>query len=115
MISLILILLIAALHLWFMALEMVYWTRPLGLKTFGNTPEFAEASAKLAMNMGLYNGFLAAGLVWAALTVEPAIALFFLTCVLVAGLFGAWSVSRRILWVQALPAALALAALWLGW
>jgi putative membrane protein len=112
MIATVLILLVAALHAWFLLLEMVFWTRPLGLKTFGNTPEFAAASARLAQNMGLYNGFLAAGLLWGLWQSDVQIATFFLLCVIVAGVFGASSVSRRILWVQAMPAALALAALW---
>ncbi len=103
-----LVLLIALEHLWFLALEMFLWTKPIGLKTFRNTPERAEQTAVLAANQGLYNGFLAAGLVWSAFHPQPWFALqlrvFFLTCVVVAGVFGAASVSKRIFYVQALPA-----------
>jgi putative membrane protein len=108
---------VAALHVFFLVLEMFLWTRPLGLKVFRNTPDKAAASAVLAANQGLYNGFLAAGLIWSLLHPNPAIAVqlatFFLGCVIVAGLYGAWSVSRRILYVQAAPAALALLLVWL--
>jgi putative membrane protein len=107
-----LVALVALLHVGFMVLEMFWWTKPLGRKVFGTTAEFAQASKVLAANQGLYNGFLAAGLAW-SLWLGPSgrfIALFFLSCVLVAGLYGAATASRRILWVQALPAALALAA-----
>jgi len=103
--------LVALLHLYFLALEMFFWTKPLGLRTFGNKPEFAEASKVLAANQGLYNGFLAAGLLW-GLSLGSAgrsVEMFFLGCVLVAGVFGAITVSRKILFVQALPAAIALA------
>nr|WP_316640156.1 DUF1304 domain-containing protein [uncultured Roseateles sp.] len=108
--------LVALLHLYFLALEMFFWTKPLGLRTFGNKPEFAEASKVLAANQGLYNGFLAAGLLW-GLSLGPAgraIELFFLGCVLVAGVFGAITVSRKILFVQALPAAIALVLVLIG-
>ncbi|HKE46935.1 MAG TPA: DUF1304 domain-containing protein [Rhodanobacteraceae bacterium] len=106
---------IALLHLYFMALEMFFWTKPLGRRAFGLTAEFAEASKKLAANQGLYNGFLAAGLVWGLSLGDAgyAIKLFFLGCVVVAGVFGAMTVSRKILWVQALPAAAALAMVFL--
>lgn len=115
-IAILLILLVAALHLWFLALEMFLWQKPVGLKTFHNTPEKAAATAVLAGNQGLYNGFLVAGLVWAILSGEELLprATFFLCCVVVAGAYGAFSVSRRILIVQALPAAVALAVLWLS-
>src|SRR5213082_3184542 len=109
---------LAALHVYFLILEMFLWTRPLGLKTFRNTPEKAAASAVLAANQGLYNGFLAAGLVWGLLQSAPSFAFqvktFFLLCVTVAGIFGAVTVSRRILYVQALPAAIALILLYLA-
>jgi putative membrane protein len=112
----ILVAIVAILHLWFLILEMFLWQKPLGLRTFGNTPERAKDSAVLAANQGLYNGFLAAGLVWGLLAGEPAAALsikiFFLACVIIAGLYGALSVSRRILFIQAAPAALALILLW---
>ncbi|WP_420133121.1 DUF1304 domain-containing protein [Rhodopseudomonas sp.] len=110
--------LVAALHVFFLVLEMFLWTKPLGMKVFRNTPDKAAASAVLAANQGLYNGFLAAGLIWSLLHPNPAVALqlatFFLGCVIVAGLYGAWTVSRRILYVQAAPAALALIAVWLA-
>jgi putative membrane protein len=116
MLSNILIALVAALHLYFMYLEMVAWDRPLGRKVFRTTPEFSAASKALAANQGLYNGFLVAGLVWGLWLGEAGFGVktFFLACVVVAGVFGAATVSRRILYVQALPAALALVALWLG-
>jgi putative membrane protein len=112
----ILIALVAALHLYFVYLEMVAWDRPLGRKVFRTTPEFSAASKALAANQGLYNGFLVAGLVWGLWLGDAGLAVktFFLACVVVAGLFGAATVSRRILYVQAVPAALALAALWVG-
>jgi putative membrane protein len=109
----ILVAIVAALHVYFLALEMFFWTKPLGLKTFRNTPEKAADSAVLAANQGLYNGFLAAGLVWSLLqpnvTFASQIKVFFLVCVIVAGVYGAATVSYRILLVQAAPAALALA------
>lgn len=103
--------LVAVLHLYFLVLEMFLWTKPLGLKTFRNTPEKAETTRVLAANQGLYNGFLAAGLLYAAATGSREFALFFLACVIVAGLYGAWSVNKRIFFVQALPAILALVLL----
>jgi putative membrane protein len=113
-----LVALVAALHVWFLVLEMFLWTKPMGLKTFRNSPEKAADSAGLAANQGLYNGFLAAGLVWGLLQNVPAfgfqIKTFFLLCVIVAGVYGAASVSRRILYVQAAPAAAALILLWLA-
>jgi len=103
--------LVALLHAWFLVLEMFLWDKPLGLRVFGQTKEAAAASKVLAANQGLYNGFLAAGLVWGLLlgAEGTSIKLFFLGCVLVAGLFGAATANRRILFVQALPAALGLA------
>ena len=109
-VALVLVVLVALLHLYFLVLEMFLWTRPLGLKTFRNTPEKAEVTRVLAANQGLYNGFLAAGLLYAAITGSREFALFFLACVVVAGLYGAYSVNKRIFLVQALPALLALAA-----
>ena len=113
-----LVALVAALHVYFLILEMFLWTRPRGLRTFGNSLEKATESAVLAANQGLYNGFLAAGLVWGLVHGVPAFALqiktFFLVCVIVAGVYGAATVSRKILFVQALPAALALIAVWLA-
>ncbi len=102
------------LHLYFMALEMFYWTKPLGLKTFRMSPEKAEATKVLAANQGLYNGFLAAGLWWGLYSGPysgPPILTFFLSCVVIAGLYGGYTVSRRIAYIQALPAALALGLL----
>ena len=114
----VLVALVAMLHVYFLILEMFLWTRPLGLKTFGNSQERADAMAVLAANQGLYNGFLAAGLFWGLFHPTPAVAfqikVFFLLCVIVAGAYGAYSVSRRILFVQALPAVLALIFLWLS-
>ena len=113
-----LVALVAALHVYFLVLEMFLWTKPLGLKTFRNTPEKAQESAVLAANQGLYNGFLAAGLIWGLVQAVPGFAfqikVFFLLCVIVAGVYGAATVSRRILYVQAAPAALALILLWLA-
>ena len=108
-----LVALVALLHLWFLVLEMFLWDKPLGLKTFRQTPEAAAASKVLAANQGLYNGFLAAGLVWGLLLRGAGfdIKVFFLACVVVAGLYGAATVGRKILFVQALPAAIALALL----
>ncbi len=103
---------IAALHVWFLVLEMFLWQKPLGLKTFGLSAEHAAVSASLAKNQGLYNGFLVAGLVWGLIAADPVgfqFKVFFLGCVLLAGLYGGATVSRRILVVQALPAAIALA------
>jgi putative membrane protein len=108
---------VAVAHLWFLVLEMFLWARPFGRRTFGHSKAQAEATAVLAKNQGLYNGFLAAGLVWSLLIGDPewarAVATFFLTCVVVAGLFGGATAARAILFVQALPAALALAAVWM--
>jgi putative membrane protein len=103
--------LVALLHLYFLALEMFLWTRPPGLKTFGLTPEFAKATQALAANQGLYNGFIAAGLVWGLVlgSTGGSIKIFFLGCVVVAGVFGGFTASRKILWVQALPGIIALA------
>lgn len=103
--------LVAALHAFFLVLEMFLWTAPAGRKAFGTEPEFAEMTTSLAANQGLYNGFLVAGLVWGLVADRGDVKVFFLACVVVAGLFGAATVSRKILLVQAVPAALALGAL----
>jgi putative membrane protein len=103
------VVLVALLHLYFMVLEMFLWDRPFGRRTFGLTPEFASASRRLAMNQGLYNGFLALGLLWGVTAGSLQIKAFFLLCVIAAGVFGALTVNRRIAWVQALPGAVALA------
>jgi len=110
----ILIALIALEHVYILVLEMFLWTTPRGRKAFGMTPDFAEQTKVLAANQGLYNGFLAAGLIWSLLA--PAayatqLALFFLACVLVAGLYGGATANKRIWYVQALPAAVALIVL----
>jgi putative membrane protein len=101
--------LIAVLHVYFLVLEMFLWDKPTGRRIFRLTPEFATASKALAANQGLYNGFLAAGLLWGLSlgTDGLHIKLFFLACVLLAGIFGAITVSRRILYIQGLPALLA--------
>ena len=106
--------LVALLHLYFMVLEMFLWTRPIGLKTFRNTPEKAAITRVLAANQGLYNGFLAAGLLWGLLSQQWNVVMFFLVCVVVAALYGAYSVSRRIFFVQGIPAVAALAAIFFG-
>jgi len=103
--------LVALLHLYILYLEMFLWNTPKGRKVFGLTPEFAAASKALAANQGLYNGFLAAGLLW-GLWLGPAgdpVKIFFLGCVIVAGVFGAATAKRSILFIQALPGAVALA------
>jgi putative membrane protein len=105
--------LVALLHAYFMVLEMFLWEKPLGRRVFGIKPDFAAATAKLAANQGLYNGFIAAGLVWSlALGADGLHAkFFFLSCVIVAGVFGAITVNRYILFVQALPGIIALSLL----
>ncbi|EJN05807.1 putative membrane protein [Bradyrhizobium sp. YR681] len=107
--------LVAVLHILFLILEMVLWDKPLGLKIFHNTPEKAAITKVMAANQGLYNGFLAAGLIWGLLHGNPAFAFqikaFFLICVIVAGAYGAATASRTILLVQAMPAVVALVAL----
>jgi putative membrane protein len=108
--------LVAMLHVYFLVLEMFLWQTPFGMKTFGTTPEIAASSAVLAANQGLYNGFLAAGLLWALVSYGVAggraILTFFLLCVLVAGLYGGATAKASILFVQALPALIALALVW---
>jgi putative membrane protein len=111
LVSAILTVLVAVLHFYFLVLEMFLWTRPAGMRAFGQTPERARETAVLAANQGLYNGFLAAGLVWSLVYPDARAALdirlFFLGCVVAAGLYGAWTVSRKVLIIQALPAAFA--------
>ena len=110
--------LIAALHLYILALEMFWWTTPRGLKAFGQTLEAAQASKALAANQGLYNGFLAAGLIWGLVHPDHAfgeqIELFFLICVAVAGIYGAITAKRSILFVQTVPAVIAMLVVWLA-
>lgn len=108
---------VALVHIGILMLEMFFWDKEQGMRVFRTEPGFAVASKTLAANQGLYNGFLAAGLVWAlvpigASSAAPAIASFFLICVIVAGAYGAATVSRRILYVQALPALIALVLVW---
>jgi putative membrane protein len=112
MITTLLVAFVALQHLGFLVLEMFLWQTPTGLRIFRLTPEHAAISAPLAKNQGLYNGFLAAGLAWGAATGRADVEYFFLACVVVAGVFGAATVSRRILVVQAVPALLALGAVW---
>jgi putative membrane protein len=110
LLAIILTTVVAALHGYFLVLEMFLWTKPLGMKVFRNSPEKAEITRVLAANQGLYNGFLAAGLLWAAFAGKQDVALFFLGCVVVAALYGAYSVSKRIFYVQGVPALAAIAA-----
>ena len=102
--------LIGLLHVWFMLLEMWLWDKPIGLRTFRQTPQAAAATKVLAANQGLYNGFLAAGLFWGLYLGSAGhdVKIFFLACVLIAGLFGAATASRKILFLQASPAAIGL-------
>jgi len=107
--------LVALIHLYILLLEMVWWTGPRGRKAFGTTPQFAEETRVLAANQGLYNGFLAAGLIWGLVHPDPTlgwqIKVFFLACVAIAGIYGAATVGRKILFIQTLPAVLAIVAL----
>ena len=105
---------VAILHLGFLVLEMFLWNHPIGRKTFRMTKEVAESSATLAANQGLYNGFLAAGLIWGLVSGDFSVKLFFLVCVLVAGIFGGLTAKRSILYIQALPALLGLLLLYLS-
>jgi len=107
MLARIAIALVALEHLWILVLEMFLWTKPTGRRVFRLTPELAESSKVLAANQGLYNGFLAAGLIW-SLFEGTRVQIFFLGCVIVAGIFGAITAKRSILWMQGLPAAIAL-------
>jgi putative membrane protein len=108
------VLLVAVEHLYILVLEMFLWTRPQGRKAFQLTPERAEATRVMAANQGLYNGFLAAGLLWGLFTGNTSNQLFFLGCVVLAGLYGGMTASRRIIWVQALPAFIALLLVWIA-
>ena len=109
-----LVALVALLHLYFLVLEMFLWTKPTGRRAFGTTPEQAEQSKVLAMNQGLYNGFLAAGLFWGLSRGDAGrgVVVFFLLCVVAAGVFGAVTANRKILWAQGAPGIVALVA-WL--
>jgi putative membrane protein len=111
----IVIAIIALMHLWFLILEMFLWDKPTGRRAFGLTPEFAAQSKVLAANQGLYNGFLAAGLAWGLLLGGAEgmhVKVFFLACVLVAGLYGGFTATRKVLWIQAAPALVGLACVW---
>lgn len=110
----ILALLVAAEHVYILVLEMFFWNKPAGLKAFNLTQELADATTVLAANQGLYNGFLAAGLVWGVFSRQRPVVIFFLGCVIVAGVFGAATATPKILLVQALPGLIALAAVLLG-
>lgn len=114
-IATVLIAIVALLHVYFLVLEMFLWDKPKGLKTFGNTPEKAAITKVLAANQGLYNGFLAAGLLVGLWMGDAGFAfkVFFLLCVIVAGVYGAATVGKKILYIQAAPAALALVFVWL--
>jgi putative membrane protein len=103
----VLITIVALLHLGFLALEMFLWEKPAGRRTFRTTEDFAKQSKTLAANQGLYNGFLSAGLFWSLFTGND-VKIFFLACVIVAGIFGAATVSKRVFFIQALPAMFAL-------
>jgi putative membrane protein len=109
---------VAALHAYFLVLEMFFWTQPLGLRVFNMTLQKAQDSAVLAANQGLYNGFLALGLLYGIFASSAAVGfqfkVFFLLCVIAAGLYGGYSVSPRILYIQALPAVIALIFVWLA-
>ncbi len=108
--------LVAFEHMYFMILEMFFWTKPKGLKTFGMTLEKAENSKVLAANQGLYNGFLAAGLIWSILnkSYSNQLAIFFLSCVIIAGVYGAYSTKKtKLLYFQSVPAIIALALIFL--
>jgi putative membrane protein len=108
-----LVFLVGLLHVWFLILEMFLWTKPFGRKTFGLTPEFANLTQPLAANQGLYNGFLAAGLFWGAVSPHFEVKIFFLTCVVIAGVYGALTVNKKIFFIQALPALIASFLVWL--
>jgi putative membrane protein len=110
----IVIAIVAMLHLGVLVLEMFLWNHPVGRKTFKMTKEVSESSATLAANQGLYNGFLAAGLIWGLIASEFSVKLFFLSCVLIAGIFGGLTAKRSILYLQALPALLGLILLFLS-
>ena len=116
MLANLLVAVVALLHLYFMILEMFLWDKPAGLRAFGLTLERAQASKALAANQGLYNGFLVAGLVWGLLLGSQGthIIIFFLSCVIVAGVYGSLTVGKKILYVQAMPAAIALALVLFG-
>lgn len=100
---------VIVLHVGFMILQMFFWTRPQGRRIFGLSQEFANQSATLAASQGLYNGFLAAGLIWGLIRTDHGIVIFFLSCVIIAGIYGAITAKSSIFWIQAMPAIVALA------
>ena len=104
----VLVAVVAVAHIGFLVLEMFFWNHPIGRTIFSLTPELAAGSAPLAANQGLYNGFLAAGLIWGLIAQRPDVQIFFLACVIVAGVFGAFTAKMSILYIQALPALIAL-------
>jgi len=106
--SQLMVLLVALVHFWFMALEMVLWNHPVGQRIFEMTPEFSASSAVLAANQGLYNGFLAVGLLWGLFAGRRDVKVFFLVCIVIAGVYGGLTAKMTILYVQALPALVAL-------
>ena len=105
---------VAVSHYGFMALEMFFWNHPMGQKIFDLTPEFAEASAPLAANQGLYNGFLATGLIWGLFSKQTNVKVFFLGCIVVAGIYGGFTAKASIFYIQALPAFIAMILVWLA-
>jgi putative membrane protein len=113
-VAIVIVALVALLHIYILVLEMFLWTAPQGRKAFGLTPELAEQTKALAANQGLYNGFLAAGLIWSLVHPQPEfawqIAMFFLACVAVAGIYGAATASRKIIFIQTVPAVIAMLA-----
>jgi putative membrane protein len=109
-IALLLVTFVTLSHVTFLILEMFYWNDPVGRDIFGTTPEFSATSAALAANQGLYNGFLAAGLLWGLFTGRRDIKVFFLCCVIVAGVYGGLTTKMSILYVQGVPALAALVA-----
>src|SRR2546422_7873302 len=117
MVANVLVGLVVLIHLYIVVLEMFLWDKPFGRKVFGSTPEIAAASKVLAANQGLYNGFLAAGLIWGLYLGAAGfqVKVFFLLCVAIAGLYGAATVGRKILFIQTVPAIASLIAVWLGW
>jgi len=112
----VLIAIVALLHIYFLVLEIFLWDKPFGRKTFGLSAEYAKQSKTLAANQGLYNGFLAAGLIWGLMLGEAGISIkiFFLSCVVIAGIYGGLTVGKKILLIQALPAAIALVLILFG-
>jgi putative membrane protein len=114
LLSIVLIAFVALLHTGFLVMEMFYWDHEIGRKVFSMTPELSSGSKVFAMNQGLYNGFLVAGLVWGLLQDRFDVKSFFLGCVIVAGVFGAFTVKPTIFYIQAVPAILAFVAMYLS-